>query len=296
MRSFEAEDFDDEGNLKDGDLPTPGLGVGSQEGDDEGGDGGTPKPKKLATPSLRDARVPDDYEDEDLRGVDAQTLLQLLKTSKEVTKRAVEQANAATASAQSAAASAASVALGRDDRRDTSEDYLLTKEELLTGDPESINRKLDQLFQAKAAPLLGSIYQGFSAQAYQIAKADSSMPYWKDYEGEILGVARTLPVNQTASLDTWRRVYNHVLDQHRDEIFEKEINRRMEERNGGGAARAPGSPTLQPGRSSSMSIGERGSGSPSKDRPEDKLSDEQKRYARLLGVKLDEAAKYLIEE
>lgn len=287
--SFSEDDFDEEGNLKE--LPQPG---GEDDGDPGEAEPSPPPPSS----TLRDLRVPDDYEDEDLRGVDGQTLLHLLKTSKEVTKRAIEQANAATASSSAAAASAASLAMRDQPGQQQPPDHLLTKDELITGDPDAINNKLERLFAAKAAPLVNSIYQGFSQQAYMLAKNDkANMPYFEEFEDEILEEAKRLTVGQTASMDTWRHLYHGVENRHRDTIIDREVKKRLEAQGGGNGGRSTAQPELQPGRSTSASLAERGSGAGGdKIDPVSRLSDDQKRYARLLGVKPEEAAQYLPEE
>lgn len=276
--TFDPEDLD----LEAGEL-----------GDDESGGegekpGDPPKPAEPASPA-QPWRVPDDYEDADLRGLDGPAVVKLLQQSKDLTRRVLDQSKS-TADAAVAAAHAASSRPAADNAA-AEEDYRLTKEELLTGDPDVVNRKLDALFSAKATPVVTELYRVASYNSLAAAKTDASMPYFQDYEDEIVRLANDLPLNVTANPQTWKHLYSRVVSLHQDEIIEKEIERRTKDK--GGEEKPPERNGRRPDPSGST--GDAGRGGPPA-AAQRQLSTEQKRMARLLGVSEEDYLKHMPDE
>lgn len=285
--------FDPEDVAEDLEPGVKPEGEGEGEEDDD---------KKPDAPSFSDFRVPDDYEDESLRGLDGQSLIQALKQSKELTKRAIEQANSASGAATAAATAA--VAAAGTKTADVPAPTEITKEDLLLADPAIINQKISDIFAEKARPVLIEQYNKMSHQALALAKTNKkSMPWWDDYEDEIITEANKLPVNMTASLDTWVGLYGTVTARHHEEIIDKEIEKREKksksnaEEDGAGTKDVTGdkSTDLTGRRVTVVDAGERGKGGGGGGkRALPKLDDDQRRTARLLGVAEEDYAKYAI--
>ena len=281
---FDPAELDEEGNVKTGE----GEGEGEGDGD-----------KK---PSFSDFRVPDDHEDEALRGLSGAELLNTLKSSKELTRRAIEQANSASEAA-TAAANAANVAAAGTRTAEPAKPTELTKEDLLLADPKIVNDKIAAIFNEKARPVLVEQYTKMSNQAIAIARHDKkAMPHWDDYEDEIIKEAGPLSVDVTANQGTWKTLYATVIGRHQEEIIEKEITRRTKKKDDDDLDLDP-TATVENradlvGRKVTVgSTGERGKGGGGggkKGLP--KLDDEQRAAARALGVTEKEYAAYLPDE
>ncbi len=279
---FDPADLDEEGNLK----------VGEGEG------GGEDKDKK---PSFSDFRVPDDHEDQSLRGLSGPELINTLKASKELTRRAIEQANSASGAAN-AAANAANVAAAGSRTADPPAPTTLTKEDLLLADPKIVNDKIAAIFQEKARPVLIEQYTKMSHQAIALARQDKkAMPHWDEYEAEIIREASPLSLDVTANMSTWGHLYATVVGRHQNEIIEREITKRTKEKD---------DPDLDPDLPSKVvdrenlvgkrvtvgSTGERGKGGGGGGKSPPKLDDQQRATAARLGVSEEDYASYLPDE
>ncbi len=282
--AFDPAELDEEGNVK------------PAEEEEEKGD------KK---PSLSDFRVPDDYEDESLRGLSGAELINTLKQSKELTRRAIEQANSAS-SAATAAANAANVAAAAGTRTvEEPAPTALTKEDLLLADPKVVNDKIAAIFQEKARPVLIEQYTKMTHQAIALAKHDKeAMPYWSEYEDEIIKEASTLSLDVTANMATWKHLYATVIGRHQNEIIDKEIAKRAKKKDDEDDPDLPATTRTAEERESLVgrrvtvgSTGERGKGGGGggKKGPA-KLDDEQRATASRLGVSEEEYAAYLPDE
>ncbi len=284
--AFDPADLDDEGNLK----------VGDGDGEEED------KDKK---PSFSDFRVPDDHEDETLRGLSGPELINTLKASKELTRRAIEQANSASGAAN-AAANAANVAAAGSRTADPPAPTELTKEDLLLADPKVVNDKIAAIFAEKARPVLIEQYTKMSHQAIALAKQDKKvMPYWDEYEDEIIKEAAPLSLDVTANMATWRHLYGTVTARHQNEIIDKEISRRAKEKEDEDDPDLPATTRTQLEDKDNLvgkrvtvgSTGERGKGGGGggKKGPR-KLDDVQRATAARLGVSEEDYAAYLPDE
>ena len=258
---------------------------------------------KDTAPDFKDFRIPDDYEDEDLRGLDGQSLLQALKQSKELTKRAIEQANSVSGAA-TAAATAATVAATAGTRPAAVKPTEITKEDLLLADPVIINKKLDDIFAEKARPVLIEQFTRMSHQALALARTDTkNMPFWEEYEDEIVARANKLSVDLTANMETWKGLYAQVTALHQPEIIEREVAKRLkkgEDDNSDGAGdKGGGGGGDKVGRRVRVvdtgETGKGGGGGGGGDGAAG-LNDEQRRTANLLGVSHEDYAKYAKEE
>lgn len=270
---------------------------GAKPEEGEGEDDGDKKP------SFSDFHVPDDYEDEELRGLSGAELLSTLKQSRELTKRAIEQANSASGAANAAANAANAAASASRPASAPAAPTELTKEDLLLGDPKVVNEKIAAIFAEKARPVLVEQYTKMTHQAIELARRDTErMPYWSDYETEILNEARNLSLDVTSNMATWTHLYSTVTGRHQKEIIEKEIAKRTEKGDDETdlpptATAAPISADLVGRRVTVGATGERGKGGGGggkKGAP--KLNDEQRRAAHLLGVAEEDYARYLPEE
>jgi uncharacterized membrane protein len=284
--AFDPAELDDEGNLKTGD--------GEGDGDD-----------KDKAPSFSDFHVPDDHEDESLRGLSGAELISTLNASKELTKRAIEQANSAS-NAANAAANAANVAAAAGVKTvEPAAPTVLTKEDLLLADPDVVNKKIADIFAEKARPVLIEQYNKMSHQAIALARQDKEkMPHWDRYEAEIIKEAAPLSLNVTANMSTWTHLYATVIGRHQNELIEEEVVRRTKKKK-----EEDDDPDLDPSatvvnreslvgkRVTVGSTGERGKGGGGggKKSPR-KLNDEQRATAARLGVSEDDYAAYLPDE
>jgi hypothetical protein len=97
-----------------------------------------------------------------------------------------------------------------------------TEEDLLGTDPAVFQKKLETFFQKQTQPLLVDYYSGQSEMQYRTAQQNPKFKYFKDFEDEILSMARQLPVNQTALASTWEGLYAIVVQRHLDTILQKE--------------------------------------------------------------------------
>ena len=264
--------------------------------------------EKDKKPSFADFRVPDDHEDETLRGLSGPELINTLKASKELTKRAIEQANSAS-SAATAAANAANVAAVAGSRAtvETPKPTELTKEDLLLADPNVVNAKISAIFAEKARPVLVEQYTKMSHQAIALAKQDKkAMPHWDKYEDEILKEAAPLSVDVTANMSTWKHLYATVIGRHQEEIIEEEVARRIKKKDDPDpdsdndldpSATVVNRESLVGKRVTVGSTGERGKGGGGGGKKAlPKLNDEQRVTAARLGVSEEDYASYLIEE
>ena len=93
---------------------------------------------------------------------------------------------------------------------------LFSSDDLIGGDPSVFEEKLGQLFERKAAPLLADVYRGLTLQTMNTAK--TTLPHYKDYEGEILQELSRTPINLTARFDVWKDAHDRVVARHIDEI------------------------------------------------------------------------------
>ena len=284
---FDPADLDAEGNVKTG------------EGEGEGGD------KK---PSISDYRVPDDHEEESLRGLSGAELINTLKASKELTRRAIEQANTATTAANTAANAANIAATAGTRTGDPPKPTELTKEDLLLADPKIVNDKISAIFNEKARPVLIEQYTKMTHQAIALAKHEKKeMPHWDEYEAEIIKEAAPLSLDVTANMATWKHLYGVVTGRHQNEIIEREIAKRTKKKedddddddlDASATTRTEADRTDLVGKRVTVgSTGERGKGGKtggSKTAP--KLNDEQRAAARALGVTEEEYAAYLPDE
>lgn len=271
-----------------------------EEGDKKGGEEDGDK-----KPSFSDFRVPDDHEDESLRGLSGPELINTLKASKELTRRAIEQANSAS-SAANAAANAANVAAVAGSRTvDAPKPTELTKEDLLLADPKIVNDKIAAIFQEKARPVLIEQYTKMTHQAIALSKQDKkAMPYWDEYEGEIIKEAGSLSLDVTANMSTWKHLYGTVTARHQEEIIDREITRRAKAKEDEDNPDLPSTTPTATERDNLVgkrvtvgSTGERGKGGGGGGkRALPKLDDAQRATAARLGVSEEDYASYLPEE
>jgi hypothetical protein len=266
------------------DLEEEGTKTGEEDGDE--------------SISFSDYRVPDDHEDESLRGLSGPELINTLRQSKELTRRAIEQANSASGAANAAANAANIAAVSSRSNVDMPAPTALTKEDLLLADPKIVNDKIAAIFQEKARPVLIEQYTKMSQQAIALSRHDKkAMPYWDDYEDEIIREAGSLSLDVTANMGTWKHLYASVVGRHQSDITKKEIIRLMNEKDDPAPIRTEeDSGNLVGKRVTVGSTGERGKGGGGGRKSAPKLDDEQRAAARALGVSEEEYAAYLPQE
>ena len=219
-------------------------------------------PKEEVKQGPKKLTVPDDFADASLRGKTVEDLALELTSAR-------ADAAAARKLAQDTSTAIAS-ALTTPAKSDESPDYYFTDEDLLTNSAAVLNAKLDKMFAAKATPLQLENYQILSQQAYAVARGDSqNMPFFGEYEGEILALAGKTHVQLTARLGTWYELYNRVTSSHQSEITEKLVRKRLEAERG----------SIRPAPD-----GERGRASTVSTNGKDELSDREKLVANALGV------------
>lgn len=233
----------------------------------------TPQEKKVDVNQLK---IPDDHEDETLRGKTVSQLVNEMNTLKATARSAIDHSTAVAAAAARAMPHANQPAPQRAAEVDPNE-YLITNEDLLAQDTKTLNDKVQRMFEAKATPLLLEQYQNSSIVALQASRNDKrNMPYFEHFEQEIMQLAAQRKVNETARLDTWYKMYNEVVARHQPEITEHIVQQRLAEER---AKASPPVPQMERGRGGAVAS------SPT-------LTDDEKRVATQMGVSFEDYLKH----
>lgn len=264
---FSAEDL---GNLDDPNKPLPTGGDNGVAG--AGGDGGGDSTSTGAssTVTANEFRYGDDAPEE-LRGKTPTEAMQLYVTAKEVARNSMAALSRMNNQPNQPAQPAAPAI--------DPNSVKLTSEDLLGTNPDSVNAKLDKLFEMKAAPVLGSLYQNMANNAYTAARSMTQhFPYFQKYEQEIMQVASRLPAASLADVNAWGNLYRQVVGMHYNEILEEEVQKRLSEQNNKKQQNIP--PMERGGSSNSPATGQHN------------LTQEELMTATMLGVEPKEYANY----
>lgn len=158
------------------------------------------------------------------------------------------------------------------------EAYRITGDDLMGSNAETVNQKLDRLFEAKAAPLVNQIWQGLGALAFMQARNSPALPYFQRYEQEITAIASRQPSNVMMNPMAWESIYKQVVASHQNEIVEEEVRKRLQGQQQQQEAQQP-----PPGRRREIPFSESGGRTGSAE-PAPVLAPEILTAARALGV------------
>lgn len=96
---------------------------------------------------------------------------------------------------------------------------LFEENEFVTGDPKSIEAKLETFFQQKAAPFVQDLYRVASLNTMAFVESNKTMfPHYDRFKGEILQELAPVPINETADPRRWKQAYDAVVGRHTNEL------------------------------------------------------------------------------
>lgn len=102
-----------------------------------------------------------------------------------------------------------------------------SKEEIrerLSEDPEAV---LDEMFQARVAPLLQENYKNLDATSREVTKQKLGET-WKTYEKEVDEFMGNMPMDVRARPDAWESALAYVRSRHIDEEVEARVKRKLD--------------------------------------------------------------------
>lgn len=89
---------------------------------------------------------------------------------------------------------------------------------------ESFNKKLDQMFEAKAQPFVHSVLNNQNAMMGRLMAMDPAMPLYGHVRQQVEQVMNTMPLESRSDPRTWRFVYNNVVSENLPHLLEH-VNR-----------------------------------------------------------------------